>query len=96
MVLLTRDRIRETVRRHAGEIGMRREDAERLIDELYRSGEDRWTALEERSKRAVRSWLKTFDLARESELHALREQVANLEKRLKILESMQRGDGRRP
>ena len=96
MVLLTRDRVRETVSRHAEEIGLGREDADRLIEALCRSGEDRWVAMEERFKRAVRSRLKTFDLARESELRALREQVANMEKRLKILESMQSMDRGHP
>jgi polyhydroxyalkanoate synthesis regulator phasin len=89
LVLLSRDRIRETVHRVADETDLRRKDADRLIEALCSRGEERWTALEERAGRFLRDRLKALDLARESDLKALRKQVANLEKRLAVMESVQ-------
>jgi polyhydroxyalkanoate synthesis regulator phasin len=85
-VLLTKDKIKEITRRWADEARLSREDAERLVDELYRAGQPQWLAVETAIKDAVRRTLATMDIGSRQEFEKLKGSVSDLQKRVDILE----------
>jgi polyhydroxyalkanoate synthesis regulator phasin len=85
-VLLTKDKIEEITGRWVNETRLSREDADRLVDELYRAGEPQWSAAESFIKDAVRRTLSSMDIASRRELETLKDNVGNLQKRVGLLE----------
>jgi len=85
-VLLTKDRIEEIARRWAEESRLSREDANRLVDELYAAGQNQWASVETSIKDAVRRTLFSMDIGSRKEIEKLQAEVSNLQKRVALLE----------
>jgi polyhydroxyalkanoate synthesis regulator phasin len=85
-VLLTKDKIEEIARRWVEEARLSREDADRLVDELYAAGQHQWPSLETFIKDAVRRMLSTMDIGSRQELEKLKSELTNLQKRVELLE----------
>jgi polyhydroxyalkanoate synthesis regulator phasin len=85
-VLLTKEKIEEITCRWVDEARLSREDADRLVDELYRAGRPQWSAMESFVKDAVRRALSSMDIASRRELEALKDKVGDLQKRVDLLE----------
>jgi polyhydroxyalkanoate synthesis regulator phasin len=85
-VVMTKERVEKATRSLVEEGKLSREEADNLAEELIRSGERQWeeiqTSLSENIKRAV----ERVDVARRTEVDALKDRVENLEKRLSMLE----------
>lgn len=86
VVLLTKDKIDKFREKLMKEAQLSREEAQRLTDELVKSGEQQWSDLETRTLGTMKKGIDTLDIGRRSELEALRDRVDNLEKRLVMLE----------
>ncbi len=86
VVLLTKDRMDRFREKLVSEAQLSREEAQRLTDELVKSGEQQWSDLETRTLETMKKGINTLDIGRRSELEALRDRVDNLEKRLVMLE----------
>jgi polyhydroxyalkanoate synthesis regulator phasin len=85
-VLLTKDKIEEITRRWAEEARISREDADRLVDELYAAGQHQWSSVEASIKDAVRGMLSSMDIGSRQQLEKLQAEVSNLQKRVEMLE----------
>jgi polyhydroxyalkanoate synthesis regulator phasin len=86
VALLTKDRIERFREKLVNEAKLSREEAQRLTDELVKSGEEQWTEFENRCVDTAKKGIGSFDLARRSELESLKERVDNLEKRIVLME----------
>ncbi|MFO7785065.1 MAG: phasin family protein [Thermodesulfobacteriota bacterium] len=86
VVLLTKDKIEQFTEKLVEENKLKREDAQRLTDELVKNGEDQWSDLEKRISDAAKKGVATLDIGKKSEVEALRERVENLEMRLQMME----------
>ena len=86
VVLLTKDKIDRFREKLMSEAKLSREEAQRLTDELVKNGEEQWSDLETRVLDTVRKGIGTLDIAKRSELEALRDRVDNLEKRIVMME----------
>ena len=91
MVVMSRDKVRRIVDRMVEETKISAEDAERLFSELSSSGEDGWSSLKDNAKNAVRGVLDDLDVARGREFEKLARRLENLEKRVDLLEALQKG-----
>ena len=85
-VLLTKEKIEEITRRWAEEAHISREDADRLVDELYSAGQHQWSSVETSMKDAVRGILSSMDIGSRQELEKLKTEMGNLQKRVEMLE----------
>jgi len=85
-VLLTKNKIEEITRRWAEEAHISREDADRLVDELYAAGQHQWGSVETSIKDAVRRTLSSMDIGSRQEIEKLQDEVSNLQKRVELLE----------
>jgi len=86
VVLLTKDKVERFREKLVNEAQLSREEAQRLTDELVKNGEEQWSDLETRVQETVKKGIGTLDLAKRSELEALRDRVDNLEKRIVMME----------
>jgi polyhydroxyalkanoate synthesis regulator phasin len=91
MVVMSRDKVRRIVDRMVEETKISAEDAERLFSELSSSGENGWSSLKDNAKDAVRGILDGLDVARGREFEKMARRLENLEKRVDLLEAMQKG-----
>jgi polyhydroxyalkanoate synthesis regulator phasin len=85
-VLLTKNKIEEVTRRWAEEARITREDADRLVDELYAAGQHEWSSVETAIKDAIRRTLSSMDIGSRQEFEKLQDEVRNLQKRVELLE----------
>lgn len=92
-VLLTRDRIEEVTRRMVDDAKLSREDARKLTDELAETGERQWKEMEDAVNESVKKRLDSLGIGSKTELKELKAKVENLEKRVSILESLERSKG---
>jgi polyhydroxyalkanoate synthesis regulator phasin len=86
VVLLTKDKVDRFREKLMSEAQLSREEAQRLTDELVKNGEEQWSDLETRVLDTVKKGVGTLDIAKRSELEALRDRVDNLEKRIVMME----------
>ena len=90
-VLLTKERIEESVEKLVKESKIREEDARKLIDELADSGRKQATKVEKDMADMFKKALSGMNVARKDEIADLRRQLEALEVRLSILESRENG-----
>lgn len=86
VVLLTKDKIEQFTEKLVKENKISREEAQRLANELSKSGEDLWSDLEKGILDTVHKGVDTLNIGKKSEMDALKERVDNIEKRLRMME----------
>ena len=85
-VLLTKEKAEEVTRKLVDEAKISKEDAEKLVDELFETGTRKWSEMESSFSKALRKGIDNLDIASRKELHGLKSKVGKLEKRVKTLE----------
>lgn len=90
-VLLTKEKIEESVDKLVKESKLKEEDARKLIDELAGSGEKQATKIEKDMGDVFKKALSGMNVARKDELADLRRQIEALEIRLSVLEGREDG-----
>jgi polyhydroxyalkanoate synthesis regulator phasin len=90
-VLLTKEKIEESVEKLVKESKIKEEDARKLIDELAGSGQKQATKMEKDMGDVFKRALSGMNVARKDELADLRRQIEALEVRLSLLEGREEG-----
>jgi polyhydroxyalkanoate synthesis regulator phasin len=85
-VLLTRDKVSESVQKLVKESKLSKSEAEKLTRELVSAGEKQWEELEGSLGKSVSKGVKSLDIASKKELAALKRKVKKLENRLALVE----------
>jgi len=94
MIVMSRDKMRRIFDRMVEEAKISAEDAEHLFSELSSSGQDGWSLLKSSVRGSVRGILDGLDVIRGKEFEELARRLENIEKRIDILEALQkRGQG---
>lgn len=94
-VLLTRDKIEETVQRMVKEARMSESDARKLREELMESGENQFSRLEESVVNAMQKGMEKMGLAREKDLLKIKHRLDALDIRVSVLEKEIRNEPER-
>ena len=94
-VLLTRDKIESVVRKRVEESGLGRDEAEKLVEELYRPGRDQWAVLKNIARQILDDTRSTLNIGSRQALEQVYERMESLEKRMSLVEELCRRD-RRP
>lgn len=94
-VLLTRDKIDDTVQRMVKEARMSEADARRLREELMESGETQFSRLEDSMMKAMRNGLERMGIARENDLLKIKHRLDALDIRVSVLEKEIKADAER-
>jgi polyhydroxyalkanoate synthesis regulator phasin len=91
-IFLTKDKIEEVTKKMVEQAKISKEDAQKLADELIRTGEDRWTEVEKTVSDITRKGLDSLDVCHQSELQELSTKIDQLEKRLAAIEAAQKSE----
>jgi polyhydroxyalkanoate synthesis regulator phasin len=89
-VVVTKDKVQEATRKFVEEGKMTTEEAERLADDLVRSGERQWEEINNRMQDSMRKWTDNMDMVRRREFQELRARLEILDQRVAILEENQK------
>ena len=87
-VLLTKDKIEDIARKISEEAHLDVEDSQKLKDELYAAGQRQWDEMDSVFTESVQKVMEKLDIAKQSKINDLDSKVANLEKRIMLLEDM--------
>jgi polyhydroxyalkanoate synthesis regulator phasin len=85
-VLLTKEKAEEVTKKLVEESKISKEDAQKLIDELFETGKRQWSDIESSLSKTLRKGIDNLDMASKRELHGLKSKVGKLEKRVGRLE----------
>ena len=85
-VLLTKEKAEKVSRMLVEEAKISKEDAQKLVDELFETGTRQWSEIETSLSKALRKGIDNLDMASKRELHGLKSKVGKLEKRVEKLE----------
>jgi polyhydroxyalkanoate synthesis regulator phasin len=85
-VVLSKEKIEEIGRKLVDEAKLNREDANKLMKELFSAGERQWNEMEQSLSEAVKKAVKKLDIGNKSEFQDIREKIDNLEKRISAIE----------
>lgn len=85
-VMVTRDRLEQTLDRLVDQGRISREEARRIADELSAEGRKEWDRVQEGFLDAVRKALENMDVASRRRQEELEKRVENLEQRLAMAE----------
>jgi len=86
VILVTREKVEEVTRKLVDEAKLSKEEARDLADELFETGSKQWSDMETSITRTVQKGIQNLDVASRKELDECQLKVANLEKRIGILE----------
>jgi polyhydroxyalkanoate synthesis regulator phasin len=86
-VLLTKEKIEESVQKLVEESKLKEEDARKLIDELAGSGQKQAQKMESDLGDVFKKALSGINVARKDEIAELQRQIEAVEVRLSVLES---------
>ena len=89
-VVVTKDKVQEATRSFVHEGKISTEEAEKLAEDLVKSGEHQWEELNARLSERMKKWGDNLDFAREKELQELKARVEMLEERVADLEASRR------
>jgi polyhydroxyalkanoate synthesis regulator phasin len=81
-VVLTTEKVHEVTKRFVVEGKLSTEEAEKLADELVKSGEERWDEMSGKVSEGIRKGLDTIDLVRMKEFEELKARVEKIEAKL--------------
>jgi polyhydroxyalkanoate synthesis regulator phasin len=91
-VMITRDKIREATRVLVEEGKLSTDEAEKLTDELVKSGERQWEEFNSKFQTSMRKVSDNLEVVRKKDLQDLKARVELLEQRLHLLEESHRVD----
>jgi polyhydroxyalkanoate synthesis regulator phasin len=92
-VLLTKEKIEESVDKLVKESKIKEEDARKLVEELAGTGQKQASKIEKDVGDVFKKALSGMNVARKDEITELRRQIDALEVRLSILEGREEGNG---
>lgn len=84
--VMTKEKTEEMTKKLMEKTRLSKEDAARLLEELFETGSKQWSEMEGSVARLVQKKIEDLDVASKKELEDCRSKVANLEKRMAILE----------
>jgi polyhydroxyalkanoate synthesis regulator phasin len=87
--VLTKEKIQEVTFSLVEQGKISTEEAEKLADDLVKSGQSQWDEVQSKVSESVRRSMDSLDLSRKTEFQELKARVENLEKRVTILETTQ-------
>lgn len=90
-IMLTKEKIQESVDKLVKESKLKEEDARKLVEELAGSGEKQATKIENDMGDVFKRALSGMNVARKDEFLELKRQIEALEVRLSILEGREGG-----
>lgn len=85
-VVVTKDKVLEATRRFSEEGKISTEEAERLAEDLIKSGERQWEELSAGIGERMRKWSDSLDFAKDREVKELKARLEILEQRVSALE----------
>jgi polyhydroxyalkanoate synthesis regulator phasin len=85
-VVITRDKVREATRMFVEEGKISTEEAEKLTEDLVKSGERQWEDFNSKFQTTFRKFSENLEVARMKELKELQARVELLEQRICTLE----------
>lgn len=85
--VVTKEKIEEATRHLVEKGKMSKDDAEKLSQDLLESGEKQWEDIRSDVKDSIKKGLENLNICSKKEFQDLKMQVANIEKRLCILEA---------
>lgn len=85
-ILLTKDKVSDSVQKLVTESKLSKTEAEKLTRELVSAGEQQWKELEDSLGKTVSKGVKGLDIASKKEVAALKRKVKKLEDRLAFVE----------
>lgn len=94
-VLLTKDKIEETVQKMVKESRISESDARKLREELMESGENQFSRLEDSIVRAMEKGMGRLGIARENDLLKIKHRLDALDIRVSVLEKEIRSEADR-
>ena len=89
-VVVTREKVQEATRSFVEEGKISTEEAERLAEDLVKSGERQWDDLNNKLTDRMKRWVNSLDLVREKEFQELKARVEMLEQRVSLMEEAHR------
>ncbi|MFZ2444785.1 MAG: hypothetical protein WAW37_00365 [Syntrophobacteraceae bacterium] len=95
-VVVTADKVREATRKLVEEGKISTDEAEKLTEDLVKSGERQWEDFNNKFQSSMRKFSENVDMARKKELQDLTARVELLEQRLGLLEETHRGQSGTP
>ncbi|MFO7605248.1 MAG: phasin family protein [Desulfurivibrionaceae bacterium] len=87
IVLITKERLDKKVEKLVQEGKLSQAEAEQMLNDLLKSGEDYWDAVEVRIKDNVQQSLENLDLCTKKDLLKLQEEIKRLQERVTELET---------
>ncbi len=89
-VVVTAEKVQDATKRLVEEGKLSTEEAERLADELVKSGERQWDEISGKLNDSVKRGMDSLDFVRRKEFQDLRARVELLEQRIIVLEDAYR------
>jgi polyhydroxyalkanoate synthesis regulator phasin len=90
--VVTKDKIHEATLSLVDQGKISAEEAEKLADELVKSGQHEWDEVQAKISESVRKGMDGLDISSKTEFQQLKERVENLEKRIAMMETAQAKD----
>lgn len=87
IVLITKERLDKKMEKLVREGKLSQTEAEQMLNDLLKSGEDYWDAVEVRIKDNVQESLGNLDLCKKKDLLKLQEEIERLQERVTELET---------
>jgi polyhydroxyalkanoate synthesis regulator phasin len=88
-VVLTTEKIQETVRKLVEEGKISTEEGEKLAEDLVRSGERQWEEITTKMADTTKKWSENIESVKRKEVEDLKERLEKVEQRLAELEKGQ-------
>jgi polyhydroxyalkanoate synthesis regulator phasin len=85
-VVLTKEKIQETTKRLVEEGKISTGEAEKLADDLVKSGERQWEEMSSKIQESMHNFTENLEFAKRKELEELRSRLELLERRVAELE----------
>lgn len=85
-VLLTKEKMEEVTERLVEEAKISKQDAQKVVNELFEIGTSRWSEFEENIASFISSGLDKLEVAGKEDVSELKSRIKELEKKLEELE----------
>lgn len=92
-VAVTRDKVREATRMFVEEGKISSEEAEKLADDLVKSGEREWEDFNSKFQNSFKKFSDNLEVVRKKDYMDLKARVELLEQRLSVFEEARRREG---
>ncbi len=89
-VVVTKDKIQEATRTLVQEGKISTEEAEKLAEEMIKSGARQWDELSTGISEAMKRWMESTDMVSKKDFQNLRARVEMLDQRVAVLEEAHR------